>query len=108
MGPDLDRVATAILRAREQDTIDRGLVAEAMADVGASPEAQQSITSLLIVDPTLWRLRIQTDDGYQPREFEMLVEMTAGRPMMLAWRERFERAGDEGVAADQPRRRRRG
>lgn len=106
-GPDLTRAADAIIRARGRDRIDRAVVADALTDAGASVEAQQSLVTLVSVDPSLWRLRIQTDDGFEPREFEMLVEITAGRPMMLAWRERFAGAEEEGRTADEPRRRRR-
>ncbi|MFG0275650.1 MAG: hypothetical protein ACF8QF_11380 [Phycisphaerales bacterium] len=106
-GPDLDRVADDVIRARRRDEIDRGVVAEALTSAGASVEAQQALTALVALDPALWRLRIETDDGFEPREFEMLVEMTSGRPMMHAWRERFARAGDEAEAGDDDRQRRR-
>jgi type II secretory pathway component PulK len=106
-GPDLDMVADEIIRTRKRGEVDRGVVAEALTDAGASVEAQQALTALVALDPALWRLRIQTDDGFEPREFEMLVEMTTGRPMMHAWRERFARAGDGADTEDDDRQRRR-
>lgn len=91
-GPDLERVAREIIRAREREEIDRAFVIDALTSAGASESAQRALTTLVALNPALWRLRIETDDGFEPRQFEMLVEMTSGRPMMHAWRERFERA----------------
>jgi len=91
-GPDLERVAREVIRARDREEIDRAFVVDALTSAGASDSAQRALTTLVALNPALWRLRIETDDGFEPREFEMLVEMTSGRPMMHAWRERFERA----------------
>lgn len=112
-GPDLKQVAREVIRTRSRETIDRGVVIDALTSANASESAQRALTSLVALSPALWRLRIETDDGFEPREFEMLVEMTSGRPMMHAWRERFERAPgadrdddqDRGRDGDRPRRR---
>lgn len=107
-GPDLERAAEDVIRQREREgTIDRNAVREALVDDGASVQAQQAFNTLLITNPSLWRLRIETTDGFEPRQFEMLVELTNTRPMMHAWRERFPSEDDAPTESDRSGRRRR-
>jgi len=88
-GDDLERAADRLIRtrARNRETLSRTDITEALQVANADPEQIRAITGVTTTNPLIWRVRIDTDDSEVQRQFEMLVEISDGKPMMLAWQE---------------------
>lgn len=97
---DGDRLADRIIRARENEPIDRAEFSRELRFVGVSEEDLRSVIQIVVFDPELWRMRIVARDADGERVFGMLVEnvRNSATPTIHEWVEYFSSDGNEGDA----------
>jgi len=72
---DGQEFAESAAQARDRGRLDRAMLLELLDRSDVQPQDAQEVANLLTFSPTLWRIRVEADDGRRVRRFGMLAEL---------------------------------
>lgn len=94
------RFAQAAQAQQRRDQLSPQELAQLLRRYGDVGDDADRIAALFTVNPTLWRLRVEADDGAGLRLFDGYVEIVDGDPLLRRWMELPSGADAEEVGGD--------